>query len=647
MEKSESTNNQMVELDNPIINNLGEVVSVILGQSSAIQINRNRETEVYFHSNGLPGCFSVFDAQTGQLKFSKEIVGTEAVWAMVIGVDQCVYFASTSTGQLFKYIPDLMKIEIVGVVPIDTWVWDLVSAFDDKIYGVTYPSASLFEYCIKDKTFRDFGSISEQLYARGLGIDNEFIYIGIGTKRELYQINRHTGNKKEIVLDGYSGLPGTIEKIYSYGEKLFISVSTTEMIVYNQETQEIENKFNYNNLISEPNPKQSHLIYYKFEDKLYEYNLHTNKPHELQLNQSLPTTLRVNDMKWITSVNGETVLAIITQHGEYFHFNPESNQVNFIQLEIKETYVALQSLLAGKNELLYLGGYQRGIAAYDPNDYKRVLSIHHFPQTEGIAELNGNIYFGTYTGANIFCLDPSREIEVNKNPYLLYQVTNNQDRPFAMTTGENKLFVGTIPDYGLLGGSLAIYDENNQEWEQYDNLIPNQSIASIIYHKGLLYVTTSIYGGIGIEPTEDNAVIFIWDVNEREIKAIIKPEFPTIDENIPMLGGLTILDNGDILCLADKVIFKLDSQTYKIKQYHYVQHDNKYGSKWLPYRLVWSKDNKLYTTFKRQVTIIDPITLNYKIVDNRPTNNLVKAENNNLYFTSGKNLFELIIKHKK
>lgn len=37
------------------------------------------ENEIYFHSNGLPGSFTVLDAETGKKNFSHQIPNTETV----------------------------------------------------------------------------------------------------------------------------------------------------------------------------------------------------------------------------------------------------------------------------------------------------------------------------------------------------------------------------------------------------------------------------------------------------------------------------------------------------------------------------------------------------------------------------------------
>src|SRR5690606_13339481 len=159
-----------------------------------------------------------------------------------------------------------------------------------------------------------------------------------------------------------------------------------------------------------------------------------------------------------------------------------------------------------------LGGYQRGMSIYNPFTNAMDLNISSFAQPEGIGFLNDQVYYGTYVSAIMYRFDPTKQVKLNENPELVYPFNNKQDRPFAIASGDNKLFVGTIPDYGYLGGSFAVYDEVKDVWTQYDNIVHQQSIISLAYKDGLVYGGTTVWGGLGIEPTETAAKIFVWDV---------------------------------------------------------------------------------------------------------------------------------------
>ncbi|WP_052342791.1 carbohydrate binding domain-containing protein [Bacillus sp. EB01] len=621
--------------------NLGEMVHVQLGQAGAIQKNSLGENEVYYHSNGHPGTFSVLDAETGKLKFSKVIDNTEAVWAMAIGPDKNVYFAGTSDGKLYRYVPELKTVEYLGANPSAAWVWDIEATEDGKIYGATYPGAGIFEYDINTGQFKDFSSVTNQDYARGVAVDGDYIYVGIGTTKHLYKINRHTGEKEELLIEGQSGENGIIQDIWVVNGKLLVAVSTINMLVIDPETMEVEGSFEFSNMISEPDPNQPNMIYYKKGTQLYKYDLNENKETLIEGLPVLPDTPRVKDMAWLTLSTGKTVLAMVTQYGEYMLYHPETNEFSFVMLDLAATAVAIQSLESGPDGKLYMGGYQRGMSVYNPFTDEVEVNVSSFAQPEGIGFMDDTVYFGTYVGAIMYSYDSTKPVDLNSNPKLEYDIKDEQDRPFAITSGENKLFVGTIPDYGVLGGALAIYDSETDEWSQQRNVVQDQSIISLAYHDGKLFGGTSVWGGLGINPKADEAKIFVWDVEKGEKIAEFTPKIPGIDVTPRMIGDLSIGPDGFLWGAVEGTIFKMNPETYEVVDSKVIRPSLYNSSKWVPYRLKWGPDGMLYTTLSRSLIVIDPKTLDYKVLVEDFMNSMTVGVDGSIYYALGGELYKI------
>ncbi|MEH7388072.1 WD40 repeat domain-containing protein, partial [Bacillus sp. JJ1521] len=588
-----------------------------------------------------PGTFSVLDAETGELKFSKVIANTEAVWAITIGPDKNVYFAGTSDGKLYRYVPELKEVQDLGANPSAAWVWDIEATDDGKIYGATYPGAGVFEYDINTGKFKNFGSVTDQDYARGLAVDGDYIYVGIGTTKHLYKINRHTGEKEELLIEGHSGENGFIQDVWVVNGKLLVAVTTINMIVVDPETMEIEGSFAFSNMISEPDPNHPNMIYYKNGTHLFKYDLNTNVETLLEGIPILPDTPRVKDMAWITLSTGETVLSFITQYGEYMLFNPETNELNFVALDLAATAVAIQSLETGPDGKLYMGGYQRGMSVYNPFSNEIEVNISSFAQPEGIGFLNDKVYYGTYVGAIMYSYDPNQPVDLNSNPQLEYDIKDEQDRPFAITSGDNKLFVGTIPDYGVLGGVLAIYDEDTGEWFQQRNVVQDQSIISLAYHDGKLFGGTSVWGGLGIDPKAEEAKIFVWDVEKGEKITEFTPQIPGIDVTPRMIGDLSIGPDGYLWGAVEGTIFKMDPETYEVVDSKVIRPSLYNSSKWFPYRLQWGPDGMLYTTLSRSLIAIDPETLDYKVLVEDFMNSMTVGVDGSIYYAIGSELHKI------
>ncbi|NMA85077.1 MAG: PQQ-like beta-propeller repeat protein [Epulopiscium sp.] len=645
------------EYQDPV--DLGPMVTVILGQAGVIQENAAGENEVYFHTNGLPGKFYALDAETGEVKFTEVIPNTEALWAMKVGSDKNVYFSGTSDKKFYRYIPTERRIECLGLNPADSWVGDLEATLDGKIYGGTYAAdqtgGKVFEYDIETKTFNNYGTIKAgQDYAVGLGGDDQYIYAGLGTNIHLFKIDRMTGKKTEIIIpqneSGFStGEVGTISDLSVVDRKLFISVNANHAIVLDRDTHKILNLFKFSNMISKPSPYDPNLVYYEYETKLYQYDMKTDRAKEVPLNVPLPPTVRLKDMQWIQIKNGEkagrTILAMLTQYGDCVFYDPIDHGVSLIKLQITPDAVRIQSMKRGMDGRIYLGGYQRGMSVYNPFTGQIDVNISSFPQPENIGFLNNKVYYGTYVSAVMYQFDPRMSEVPNKNPKKVYKIKNQQDRPFAIISGENKLFVGTVPDYGLLGGSLAIYDEETDVWSQYDHIVKDQSIASLAYKDGFLYGSTTIWGGLGIEPTASEAKMFIWDVQTNTKLEEFTLDIPAIDIPPKMIGDLSFGPDGLLWGVVEGTIFAMDIGTKEIVKSKMIFPSLYNTSKWNCHDLVWSLDGMIYTTLGRKVMVIDPETLQHKMIVDCSISHMELGIDGSIYYgpASGRRLSRIAI----
>src|SRR5690606_985236 len=138
---------------------------------------------------------------------------------------------------------------------------------------------------------------------------------------------------------------------------------------------------------------------------------------------------------------------------------------------------------------------------------------------EGMTFYNDQLYLGTYPKANLTIFDTSRP-GGEGNPRTLFSLHDEeQDRPFGMLAVPEikKIFMGTVPGYGILGGALAVIDPDTSTPEVHRNLIKNHGIVTFAYRNGILYGGTTIYGGLGIEPVEKEAKLFLWDTHKGEL----------------------------------------------------------------------------------------------------------------------------------
>jgi hypothetical protein len=635
---------------------LGEIVGTVISQGVAFGTNGQGENELYFATNGKPATFYAVDAETMQVKFSQPLPGLDVVWAITVGSDGNVYFSGTTNRRIYRYLPDTKEIQnVADNRTYNPWIWDMEASKDGKIYGSTYPHARVFEFDIETGASKIWArDLTAEKYARGLGVTDDHVYVGIGTKAYLYKIDRETKEVSEVIVPN-RGNPGTsISKAWVYNGKILARSGGSRLFVIDEATHEIirganEDYINFQYSISSPSPLNSDLIYYKYEESLYTYNLATNEISKIENEAALPMTA-MRGFNWMTlqtgAKAGTTVLTGLTEFGEYIIYDPQDNSLEVTYPQVQPQGVLIQSLESGPNGNLYVGGYQGGMSIYDPLKDEVIYNQPQFNQSEGIGFLDELAFFGTYSSARMFQYDITKPTDfghnATNNPGLAFKIGEEQDRPFAITSGDNKVFIGTVPYYGIVGGALTVYDRNDDTWTVHRNVVQGQSIIGLAYHEGKLYGSTSVYGGLGSTPTAEEAKIFVWDVATGQKIREITPEIPGIDATPKAIGDLSFGPDGKLWGAAQGTIFAMDPETLQVEKARTIYpSDWNVTHYWRPIFLRWGPDGMLYTTLDRKLTVVDPETLDSFILD--VTSLMTIGEDGNLYYSKGSHLYRIAL----
>ncbi len=135
-----------------------------------------------------------------------------------------------------------------------------------------------------------------------------------------------------------------------------------------------------------------------------------------------------------------------------------------------------------------------------------------------MANLGGKIYIASYPGARLSIYDPSKPYRFGEdetaNPRDIGRIDDVAFRPRAMLAGPaGKLWIGSIPDYGLLGGTLVNYEPATGRLVSHRNLIPDCSVIALEWLPALgqILVGNSILGGSGTTPRAAEAGFVFWD----------------------------------------------------------------------------------------------------------------------------------------
>ncbi|WML46837.1 hypothetical protein RCG23_14450 [Neobacillus sp. PS3-34] len=191
---------------------------------------------------------------------------------------------------------------------------------------------------------------------------------------------------------------------------------------------------------------------------------------------------------------GYSVIGLLGNTGTFSIYNKETNQLLIQKLPLPAQEVPIYNIEKGADGSIYSSGFVSGqMTVLNPVTNETTV-LKNVGQAEGMASLNGKMYFGIYPGAHLFEYDPTRKETL---PRELFAVGNGQERPVAMVgvPGVNKLYIGTYPKSGEYGGALVTYDVKSGAKTVRRNLVPNQSIISLANFNGYVYGGTSIFSG--------------------------------------------------------------------------------------------------------------------------------------------------------
>lgn len=588
---------------------------------------------------GQPAKLVVFDLQSGKIQKILPLVGAEGAWNAVTASDHSVYVGTDSNGHLYRWTPGEDEAKDLGqVYPGQTWVWDLAAGKDGEVFLATYNGCRVVRY----RPGEGFKEISNgpatpgEEYARAIAYDNGTgkIYVGVGSHAHLVEIDPATSIKREMLPPEYADQ----EFVYGvnvFGNHLFALVTNLDKsVVINLKTRKVETVLPHmsGQQVMTKSPVND-KVYYVVAGHLQMFDMSkpADGPTELI---SCPDPLA---MTW----QDNTTLVLFTKHAGVVLYDVTTGKSTARDFEKPSEPVVIQSMTLGPDGRIWMGGYlSGGNAAYDP-DKKISTEYKGLSQAESIAVLGDSLYFGLYPHGHFAAYSTSKPWAVAKNnPHQLGAI-DGQSRPFAGLGVQElqKVFFGTVPEYGTLGGGIATYDPAQNKLDFQRNIIPDQSIISLAYTHGLIAAGTSISGGLGIKPSQHEAKLFLWNPQTHE------KIFETVP--VPAAGGVSCLINGpdgNLWGVADGTLFIFDVSHRQILSRHkLVDTDYSQKSIWRDATLIIHPSGQIYGTLDNKFFRLDPASKQVTILrDSKGVSLLAMDHTGRLYFRQTVDLWQYI-----
>lgn len=207
--------------------------------------------------------------------------------------------------------------------------------------------------------------------------------------------------------------------------------------------------------------------------------------------------------------------------------------------------------------LIFCGGYVCDMAsAYDTKNDRWAYEFVSSGQSDSFYMYDGELYVGGYsTGAlgRVNLESGSTEILMMMN---VDPTDYDQTRIHCITGGDGKIFFGTVPDVGLLGGCLVIYDIENYDYLVLEDFVNDQIILNMFYKDGLLFGSTSVSAGVNGHPVEKVSKIFVYDVkNNVKLGEFVVDIDGVSKDAIPYIAALNIDMNGKMWGVISETLF--------------------------------------------------------------------------------------------
>ncbi|GBF78156.1 hypothetical protein PA598K_06766 [Paenibacillus sp. 598K] len=496
------------------MHSLGEPLSGLAVWASAC-VTDSAGARIYAVSSGAPCMLHILDPLAGECVASLPLVGSDHSWG-VVAAPSGVYIGGS--GVLYRY-SEAGGVEHLGeIIPGETYTWRLAADETGMVYGGIYPGGKVFRYDPARGEFRDYGAIVQgEQYARAMAADGGILYVGAGTRSpHLVALDTTTGDKRELPLPPGCEDDQLVYDVDIADGKLYARLTpSNRLLIYDLASEAWTASMDGCSGLSVSPPDAQGCVYFVKDGRLQRYDAATGR---LQAT-ALPMPEPAGDYGWLHGHRlnpAGACLVGVYRSGSYWVYDPEQDVYEVCELELPGQPVMLQSMTAGPDEAIYVGGYfAGGLARYDAGA-DSLQAWRGIGQTEGMLAGGGLLYLGVYPKALIYSYDPALPWESEVNPRLLFSLQGEeQDRPFVMAWAGDRLAIGTVPAYGRHGGAITLYDPKTGARETHRHLLPCQSVVALAVQGTTLYAGGSAWGGLGVAPEATEAELLCWDADAR------------------------------------------------------------------------------------------------------------------------------------
>jgi outer membrane protein assembly factor BamB len=539
---------------------------------------------------------------TGETRqFNGPLSSEMGSWGFTVDQENRIYLGSYYHAHLLRFDPKTEKWEDLGQPggESESFICRITTGIDGKIWGGTFPSAKLFYYDPKTGVSKNFSRMDpDQFYCYPTAGADGLIYCAIQFEKMNIVVFDPDKEIKTSLIPLEDRKPGRVNLVRGEDGKIYTKLFTSDQwfrIEGGERLVEVSRSdvpFPKRGL---PDGRQFHLV----ENKI--------------LKIQNPSTKEEKEIPLLYEASGSYIFLVGT--------GPDGRIYGSSMLPLQLfVYNPQNHSLTNLGKASYANGEVYSMGSYE-----------------------GKLYLCSYPEARLSIYDPKRPLQFGdgeeSNPRDLGPMGGDQYRPRAMLAGPHgKVYIGSYPDYGLMGGALSVYDPKKNEKRVYRDTVKNQSIASLAYIEklDLLAAGSSIRGGTGTRAIEKEARLILWDPQEEK----------KVFEIIPVPEGKTILSlaatvDGILYGITDnEKVFVFDSEKREINKVFDLGFKEP-----REISLQAGPDGRLYGFASEAIFVIDPKESQISLLAKSPvpiTSGMAML-GRKIYFGSGANLYEFEI----
>lgn len=425
-------------------------------------------------AGGSPSEFSAVDILTGERLASRTLTNTVMAWSFVTAPDRSVYLGTQTGGEVWRFDPDNLSLELIASKPFgQTHLW--AATLDDRgrpVFG-TYPGGKVIAYDPGTGDWQDYGQQAEgNIYVRSLAADGHHVYAGSGSVRAtLTRLDTTTGERTQIPLPAGHESDTFTYDLSVAGDLLFARPTpSNDLLVYSLSEQRwVDTVPEVVGLAVSPElgtqdsgTTRREALIAPIRGAVIAYDLDTLQQRRISMDLGGAAARGWSLMELGTAGFPGVSAVTATSKGVFHAWNPATGETAAVKGDVVPTPYLVRSMATGPGGDVFVGGYGSppGIARVDA-DSGATEPLNGVGQTEGLVAHGDDLVFGTYPGARIYTYDTTKPWNPPSNPVTgadALQLGEHQDRPVGWTDAGDVVAIGSMPDYGLLGGALSLLD---------------------------------------------------------------------------------------------------------------------------------------------------------------------------------------------